>query len=58
MPKAIEGVAVSPAELAAAYGDERYLAYLDILHDVLLGEPQEPGQDKDVWYDADEVSDG
>jgi hypothetical protein len=52
VPKSIGGISVSSVQIAAAYGDKRYLEYLDILYDVLDGERGILGLEKEDWFDA------
>lgn len=55
VPKSIQGIPVSSVQIAAAYGDESYLEYLDILHDVLDGEREGSNQEEEEWFDTVDV---
>lgn len=50
-PQSIQGIPVSPTQIALAYGETRYLEFLDIL-DEALGLDPEGGGEGPVWYDA------
>ncbi|KIX05877.1 uncharacterized protein Z518_03850 [Rhinocladiella mackenziei CBS 650.93] len=52
MPESIRGISVSSVQIAAAYGDKRYIEYLDVLYHVLDREQEELDQGKDDWFDA------
>ncbi len=53
VPFSVQGKPTNPIQLAVAYGDERYLALLDILDE--LGLLQGSGDEECVWFDAPEM---
>jgi len=55
VPESVKGVPFTPLQLAFAYGDKRYLEFLDILDDVRNGTGKD---DNEEWFDvADHLND-
>ena len=55
VPDAIAGISASVVEVAAAYGDKRYLEFLDILDDVRDRDQEMVAEKGEEWGDAVET---